>query len=344
MAMTKAIEKITFKELTGRQRVAILLMAVDVDAAAGIFRLFDTREVEQISVEISNMKGVADDVVQQVVEEYFQMMTAQGYIMEGGIEYATTILQKTFGIEKAKDIIEKVRMLTAIRGFDILKKADPQQLASFLTKEHPQTVSLILSHLPPDQAAEILTEFSEELRYDVLMRIATLGKVSPQVVSEIEQVVDQIGESVLTQNLAKTGGAHLVASILNKSTTALAKTLLETIEEKDANLGMEIKRLMFLFEDIVLIDDKGIQRLLRDIDKRDLSLALKASDEKIRTKIFKNMSERASSVIKEELEFMPPVKLKEVEAAQMRIVEVIKRLEEREEIVITGRGKDAMYV
>ncbi|GAB1429807.1 flagellar motor switch protein FliG [Ignavibacteria bacterium] len=340
----KDIEKIDFKALTGRQRVAILLMTVDMDVATHIFRMFDTREVEQISVEITNLKGVPDRIVQQVVEEYFQMMTAQGYIMEGGLEYATMILQKTFGMEKAKEIIEKVRMLTAIRGFDILKKADPQQLASFLSKEHPQTVSLILSHLPADQSAEILNEFSDELRSDVLMRIATLGKVSPQVVNEIEQVVDQIGESVLAQNLAKTGGAHLVASILNKTTTATAKTLLESIEEKDPNMGMEIKRLMFLFEDIVLIDDKGIQRLLRDIDKRDLALSLKVSDEKIREKIFKNMSERASAVIKEELEFMPPVKLKDVEAAQMRIVEVVKRLEEREEIVIAGRGKDAMFV
>lgn len=340
----KPIDKIEFKDLSGRQKVAILVMTVDVEVAANIFRLFDAREVELISVEITNMKGVSDRIVQKVVEEYFQMMTAQGYIMEGGIEYATTILQRTFGMDRAKEIIEKVRMLTAIRGFDILKKADPQQLASFLSKEHPQTVSLILSHLPPDQSAEILNEFSDELRSEVLMRIATLGKVSPQVVTEIEQVVDQIGEAVLSKNLAKTGGAHLVASILNKSTTAMAKALLESIEEKDENLGMEIKRLMFLFEDIVLIDDKGIQRLLRDIDKRDLALSLKVSDEKIRTKIFKNMSERASAVIKEELEFMPPVKLKDVEAAQMRIVEVIKRLEEREEIVIAGRGKDAMFV
>lgn len=340
----KMLDQIDFKELNGRQKTAILLMTVDVEIASNIFKHFDAREVELISVEIANLRGVPDRIVQQTVEEFFQMMTAQGYIMEGGIEYATTILQRTFGLEKAREIIEKIRMLTAVRGFDILKKADPQQLASFLSKEHPQTVSLILSHLPPDQSAEILNEFSDDLRSDVLVRIATLGKVSPQVVTEIEQVVDQIGESVLAQNLAKTGGAHLVAGILNKTTTAVAKMLLESIEEKDPNLGMEIKRLMFLFEDIVLIDDKGIQRLLRDIDKRDLALSLKVSDEKIRTKIFKNMSERASAVIKEELEFMPPVKLKDVEAAQMRIVEVVKRLEEREEIVIAGRGKDAMFV
>lgn len=338
------LDHIDFKELNGRQKTAILLMTVDVEIASSIFKHFDAREVEMISVEIANLRGVPDRIVQQTVEEFFQMMTAQGYIMEGGIEYATTILQRTFGLEKAREIIEKIRMLTAVRGFDILKKADPQQLASFLSKEHPQTVSLILSHLPPDQSAEILNEFADDLRSDVLVRIATLGKVSPQVVTEIEQVVDQIGESVLAQNLAKTGGAHLVAGILNKTTTAVAKMLLESIEEKDPNLGMEIKRLMFLFEDIVLIDDKGIQRLLRDIDKRDLALSLKVSDEKIRTKIFKNMSERASAVIKEELEFMPPVKLKDVEAAQMRIVEVVKRLEEREEIVIAGRGKDAMFV
>jgi flagellar motor switch protein FliG len=176
------------------------------------------------------------------------------------------------------------------------------------------------------------------------MRIAKLGKVSPALLSQIENVVDQIAESTLSQNLASAGGAQLVASILNKSNNASAKSMLESIEEKDFGLSTEIKRLMFLFEDIVTIDDRGIQRILRDVDKRDLSLALKVCDEKIRDKIFNNMSERAAEVVKEELEFMGPVKLKEVEGAQMRIVDVIKTLEESEEIVVGGRGKEDVFV
>ncbi len=234
--------------------------------------------------------------------------------------------------------------MTTIRGFDILRKADPQQLASFLSKEHPQTIALILSHLTPDQSSDLLSEFTDELRADTLVRIATLGKVSPSIIAEVEAVVDQIGDAVLSQNLAATGGAQLVAAILNKTNNATAKSLLESIEERNPGLSGEIKRLMFLFEDIIMIDDKGIQRILREVDKRDLAMALKVADEKIQTKIFKNMSERAAEVIREELEFMGPVKLKDVEAAQVRIVDVIKVLEERDEIVISGRGSEDVFV
>jgi flagellar motor switch protein FliG len=203
---------------------------------------------------------------------------------------------------------------------------------------------LILSHLPPDQSADVLAEFKDDVRTETIMRIATIGKVSPQLVSEIEHVVDQIAEQTLSQNLAQAGGSQLVANILNKSNNAMAKSMLENIEDKRPDMALEIKRLMFLFEDIILIEDKGIQRILRDVDKKDLAMSLKVSDEKIKTKIFKNMSERAASVVKEELEYMGPVKLKEVEAAQMRIVDLVKELEQNEEISIGGRGKEDVFV
>lgn len=331
-------------ELSGKQKAAVLLMSMDVDVAAKVFQELDMKEVEQIAVEITNLRDLPPNVVEDVIEEFYQLMTASSYMVEGGIEYAQVLLEKSYGIEAAREIIEKIRVLTTVRGFNILKKADPQQLASFLSKEHPQTIALILSHLPPDQSAEVLNEFKEQLRAETIMRIASLGKVSPALVSEVEHVVDQIAESTISQNLAQAGGAQLVANILNKSNNASAKSMLENIEEKDYNLATEIKRLMFLFEDIVLIDDKGIQRILRDVDKKDLALALKVSEEKIRDKIFKNMSERAADVVKEELEYMGPVKLKEVESAQMRIVDVIKELEEQDEIAVGGRGKEDIFV
>lgn len=332
------------KQLSGKQKAAVLLMSLDVDVASKVFKELDMKEVEQIAVEITNLKDVPSNVVEDVIEEFYQLMTAQNYMIEGGIEFAQVLLEKTYGLDQARDIIEKIRVLTTVRGFSILKKADPQQLASFLSKEHPQTIALILSHLPPDQSAEVLQEFKDELRSDTVLRIAKLGKVSPALLSQIESVVDQIAESTISQNLASAGGAQLVASILNKSNNAVAKAMLENIEEKDFGLATEIKRLMFLFEDIIGIDDRGVQRILRDVDKRDLSLALKITDDKIKDKIFSNMSERAAEVVKEELEFMGPVKLKEVEAAQMRIVDVIKQLEEAEEIVIGGRGKEDVFV
>lgn len=331
-------------ELTGKQKAAVLLMSMDVDIAAKVFQELEMREVEQIAVEITNLQDISPTIVEDVIEEFYQLMTASSYMIEGGIDYAQVLLEKSYGIERAREIIEKIRVLTTVRGFNILKKADPQQLANFLSKEHPQTIALILSHLPPDQSAEVLGEFKDELRAETIMRIATLGKVSPALVSEIEHVVDKIGEATLSQNLAQAGGSQLVASILNKSNNANAKAMLENIEEKNFDMAVEIKRLMFLFEDIVLIDDKGIQRILRDVDKKDLALALKVSDEKIKNKIFKNMSERAASVVKEELDFMGPVKLKEVESAQMRIVDVIKELEDQDEIAIGGRGNEDVFV
>jgi len=337
-------KRIRASDLNGKQKAAILLMSMDVDVASKVFKDLDMKEVEQIAVEITNLKDLPPSIVEDVIEEFYQLMTASTYLVEGGLDYAQVLLEKSYGLDKAREIIEKIRVLTTVRGFSILKKSDPQQLASFLSKEHPQTIALILSHLTPDQSAEVLNEFKEDLRGETIMRMATIGKVSPQLVSEIEHVVDQIAEATLSQNLAQAGGAQLVANILNKSNNAVAKAMLESIEEKDYNMAIEIKRMMFLFEDIVLIDDKGIQRILRDVDKRDLALSLKVSEEKIRSKIFKNMSERAAAVVKEELEFMGPVKLKEVESAQMRIVDIIKKLEEQDEIAIGGRGKEDIFV
>lgn len=332
------------EQLTGKQKAAVLLMSLDVDVAAKVFQELEMKEVENIAVEITNLKDLPQIVVEDVIDEFYQLMTAQTYMIEGGLDYAQVILEKSYGPERAREIVEKIRVLTTVRGFNVLKKSDPQQLASFLSKEHPQTIALILSHLPSDQSAEVLSEFNEQLRADTIMRIAKLGKVSPALVSQVEHVVDQVAEQTLSQNLAAAGGAQLVANILNKSNNASAKSMIENIEEKDFGLAVEIKRLMFLFEDIVLIDDKGVQRILREIDKRDLALSLKIADEKVKQKIFKNMSERAAAVVKEELEYMGPVKLKEVETSQMRIVDVIKRLEEQEEIVIGGQGKEDIFV
>ena len=335
---------ITLETITGKQKAAILLMSMDMDTSAKVFKELDIKEVEQIAIEITNLKDLPPNIVENVIEDFYQLMTAQSYVVEGGLDYAQVLLEKTYGLDRSREIIDKIKVLTTVRGFNILKKSDPQQLANFLSKEHPQTIALILSHLPPDQSAAVIAEFPSQLSHDTVIRIAKLGKVSPQLLNQIEQVVDQIAESTISQNMASAGGSQLVANILNKSNNAQAKAMLEAIEEKDYQISTEIKRLMFLFEDIVTIDDRGIQRILREVDKRDLALSLKIADDKIKQKIFKNMSERAASVVKEELEFMGPVKLKEVEAAQMRIVDIVKNLEEQEEIAIGGRGREDVFV
>ena len=334
----------SFEQLTPRQKAALLLMALDVDTFAKVFQGLRQQDIEQVSVEIAGLEAVPKDVTAKVIEEFYNLLVSRDYMLNGGVEYARLLLERTFGPEKSRELIEKVKMLSTVRGFDILKKADPQQLASFLSKEHPQTIALLLSHLPTNQSAEVLEQFPDDLRTDVIIRIATLGKVSPAIVQQIEQVVDQIAEQTLSQNLATAGGAKIVASILNLSPPAIAKTIMEQIEQTNAQLAQDIKRMMFLFEDLLMIDDRGIQRILREVDRRDLVLALRGADERLRAKIFKNMSERAAKVVKEELELMGPVKLKDIEAAQQRIVEVVKRLEEQEEITISGRGRDEVFI
>ncbi|KXB97756.1 MAG: flagellar motor switch protein FliG [Chlorobi bacterium NICIL-2] len=336
--------QLSYEQLSPRQKAALLLLALDVETAAKVFQGLRQQDIEQVSVEIAALDAVPKEITAKVIEEFYNVLVSREYMLTGGVEYARLLLERTFGPEKSRELLEKVKMLSTVRGFDILKKADPQQLASFLSKEHPQTIALLLSHLPTNQSAEVLERFPDDLRTDVIIRIATLGKVSPTIVQQIEQVVDQIAEQTLSQNLATAGGAQIVASILNLSPPAIAKTIMEQIEQTNPQLAQDIKRMMFLFEDILLIDDRGIQRILRDVDRRDLILALRGADERLRAKIFKNMSERAAKVVKEELELMGPVKLKDVEAAQQRIVEIVKRLEEQEGITISGRGRDEVYI
>jgi len=330
--------QMTFDQLNGRQKAAVLMIALDVESAAHIFKHLDQSEIEKLTIEITNMQGVHSTVINKVMEEFQQLSVAQEYIVKGGLEYAHSVLEKALGSMRAGEIIEKVKELTTVRGFSVLKKAEPKQLANFLQKEHPQTISLILSHLASDLAADVLDVFPEDLRADVAYRITTLGRVAPSLVGEIENVVDEVAEEVINENSTSTGGARAMAAILNKVGVVQAKFLMNSIEQRDSQVASEVKRLMFMFEDIVFIDDRSVQRILREVDKKDLTLALKIADEKLKQKIFANMSERASEMVKEELQFMGPVRLRDVEAAQTRIIEVIRQLEENEEIVIGGRG------
>jgi flagellar motor switch protein FliG len=324
--------------LTPRQKAALLMLSLDVESATRVLRQLSQEEIENLTIEISNVKGVSSTLIDKVVDEFHTMIQAQEYVVQGGLDYAQRLLEGSVGFTKATDILEKVKAITHVKGFGILKKADAQQLASFLQKEHPQTIALILSNLSADQTAQVLTEFPDDLRNNVAHRMATLGKVSPSLLSEVEDVVEEIAKSEISQSMSLMGGAKSVASVLNKCNNATAKLILEHIEMQDPQLAGEIKRLMFLFEDLLFIDDRGIQRILREVDKKELALSLKVVDEKLKEKVFKNMSERAQELLKEELQYMGPVRLKEVEEAQTRVVEVVKQLEEQGEIVVAGRG------
>jgi len=326
------------KKMTNKQKAALLLLSLDVETATRVMKYLSQDEIESLTIEITNIKGISSEKVDPVVDEYHQLVRAQEYMIQGGIDYAQRLLEQSLGFTKATDVIEKVKLLTQVKGFAMLKKADSEQLANFLQKEHPQTIAFILSNLSADQTATVLAEFNKELRNDVSFRMATLGKVSPTLMAQMEGVLNNVAESEISQNMSVMGGAKLLASILNRCNTATAKMILEHIDQKESQLAGEIKRLMFLFDDLVYIEDRGIQRILREVDKNDLALSLKVADEKLKDKIFNNMSERAKELLKEELSYLGPVRLKEVEAAQTRVVEIVKQLEDQGEIVVAGRG------
>ncbi|MEW6653765.1 MAG: flagellar motor switch protein FliG [Bacteroidota bacterium] len=333
------------EEVTGLQKAAMLMVALNVEAASSVLKHLDPSDVELITAEISKVKNVSSKTVDTVIFDFYNMVTAREYVLEGGLDYAQAVLEKTYGPTKACEIIDKIKRLTTLKGFDVLKKAEPSQLVNFLNKEHPQTMALILSQLAPDQTANALKELPEELRVDVAFRIATLGKIAPQTLKQIEHVVDEIAGASMSQSVGKLGGAKCLAAILNRANVGMAKDILTKLEDLDAETSYEVKRLMFIFDEIVNINDKDIQKILREIDRKDLALSLKTADEKLRDKIFKNMSERAADLLKEELQYMGMVKLKEVETSQAKIIDVIKALEEQGEISLNLRGgPEEVYV
>jgi flagellar motor switch protein FliG len=333
------------EEVTGLQKAAMLMVALNVEAASSVLKHLDPADVEMITAEISKVKNVSSKTVDTVIFDFYNMVTAREYVLEGGLDYAQAVLEKTYGPNKASEIIDKIKRLTTLKGFDVLKKAEPAQLVNFLNKEHPQTMALILSQLAPDQTANALKEIPEELRVDVAFRIATLGKIAPQTLKQIEHVVDEIAGASMSQSVGKLGGAKCLAAILNRANVGMAKEILTKLEDMDAETSYEVKRLMFIFDEIVNINDKDIQKILREVDRKDLALSLKTAEDKLRDKIFKNMSERAADLLKEELQYMGMVKLKEVEGAQARIIDVIKALEEQGEISLNLRGgPEEVYV
>ncbi|NMB82702.1 MAG: flagellar motor switch protein FliG, partial [Ignavibacteria bacterium] len=290
-------------------------------------------------------KNIPSKTVDIVIDEFYSMVTAREYVLEGGIDFAQNLLEKTFGIPKAHEIIDKVKRLTTLKGFDVLKRAEPAQLINFLNKEHPQTMALILSQLQPEQTANALKELPEDLRLDVAHRIATLGKIAPQTLKQIEHVVDDIAGLSMSQSVGKLGGPKCLAGILNRLNVSITKDILIKLEERDPDTSYQVKRLMFIFDEIINISDKDIQKILREVDRKDLALSLKIADERLKEKIFKNMSERAADLLKEELQYMGMVKLKEVEDAQARIIDIIKALEEAGQISLNLRGgPEEVYV
>ncbi len=325
------------------QKVALILVAFGVEKASAILKNLKDKEVEKISIEIAKMQNIPAEMLSSVIEEFYDMMMANKFIVQGGIDYARQMLEAAWGKKKAEEVIKRVEAATEVSAFYLLQTVDDKQLLNFLQNEHPQTAALILSNLKPKQAASILSELPEEYQYEIAYRIATMEKTSPDLVEDIESVLrEQLG-SVFGGNLSKTGGVETVAEILNSVSRTSEKNILTHLRERDTELVEEITDLMFLFEDIIHLPPTAVQRILKEVDSKTLALALKATSSELKEVIYQNMSERAAKMLKEELEYLGPVRIKDVEKAQKEILELARRLEEQGEIMLV-RGEEEQLI
>ncbi len=332
------------REYEGLTKAAVFLLAVGPEAAGAILKHMDRETVEDLTREIASLGPVPIDKREAIVEEFYNVALAKQYASEGGLSYAKAVLEKALPKDEASRVMEQIEHQVYQQPFSFLQKAESENLLTFMQDEHPQTIALILAHLPSSKGSEILAGLSPAKQIEVVTRVANMEQTNPEVIREVEKGLEQRLSGIVSQQFQKVGGVEAVAEMLNLADRATEKGILETLEADDPDLVEQIRRLMFVFEDILLVNDKGIQALLKEIDNDELALALKTASPEMKEKIFANMSERAAQLIKEDMEYMGPVRLSDVEAAQQRIVDVVRRLEDAGEIIISGRGGEADIV
>ena len=331
-------------DLPGVRKAAVLLISLEQDKAAEILRRLPPEAVEEVSREIASLGEVPNTARRDVFNEFYTLALANSYVSDGGLEYAKTLLRKSLSEEDAKRVIHQVTQQVQTTPFSFLQKAESENLLTFIQDEHPQTIALILAHLPPQKASEILVGLPSQKQIEVVKRVANMEQTNPEVIKEVERGLEHRLSDIVSQTFEKAGGVDTVAEILNLADRSTEKGIMEGLEAEDPDLVEQIRRLMFVFEDILLVNDKGIQAVLKEIDNEELSLALKTASEELKQKIFKNMSERAAQLIQEDMQYMGPVRVSDVEAAQQKIVDVVRRLEDAGEIIIAGRGGEKEMV
>ncbi len=336
--------KSSTSDLDGLQKAAILLITLGPEKAATIFKHLKEDEIEQLTLEIANTRSVSPSQKEEVLNEFYEVCLAQQYIAEGGIGYATELLQKALGADKAKAVLGKLTASLQVRPFEFIRKTEASQILNFIQDEHPQTIALILSYLSPQQAAGIISALSPDKQTDVAKRIATMDRTSPDVIKEVEGVLEQKLASLVSQDYTIVGGVDSVVEVLNTVDRGTEKHIMENLEIEEPELADEIRKKMFVFEDILMLDDRSIQRVLREVENNELAIALKNANDEVQEVIFNNMSSRLSDMIKEDMEYMGPVRVKDVEEAQQKIVNVIRKLEDSGEIVISRGGGDEIIV
>ncbi|MCH5268014.1 MAG: flagellar motor switch protein FliG [Lachnospiraceae bacterium] len=331
-------------DLSGIQKAAILLITLGPDKSSNVFKHLKEDEIEQLTLEISNTRSVSPAMKDEVLSEFYDVCLAQQYIAEGGVGYAKDLLEKALGAERAKDVIGKLTASLQVRPFEFVRKTDASQLLNFIQDEHPQTIALILSYLSSGQASIIISGLPPEKQTDVAKRIAVMDRTSPDVIKEVEKVLEQKLSSLVNQDYTVVGGVDAIVEILNTVDRGTEKHIMESLEIEDPELADEIRKKMFVFEDILSLDDRSVQRVLREVDNNELAVALKGANEEVQNLIFSNLSKRLASMIKEDMEFMGPVRMKDVEEAQQKIVNIIRKLEDSAEIIISRGGGDEIVV
>jgi flagellar motor switch protein FliG len=326
--------------LSGVRKAAILMVLLGDEASANLFRYLEEEEIQQISQEISTLGRIDPETADSVLDDYYRMMLARTYLVQGGADYARKLLMKAFGPESGKKLVDRVTtaIQSTLAGFDSLQKADPAQLSKFLQSEHPQTIALVLAHLHTNQAAALLSSLPAELRADVVMRMASLDQISPEIIAKISSILSQRLQSLGSVSRESYGGIRAVAELINRLDTKASVTILEKIENDNPNLALNIRNLMFVFDDVLLIDDAGMREIIQRVDKKTLTVALKGTSEELKSRFFKHMSHRAVEMLKEDMEALGPVRVKDVETAQQEIVVILRKLDQDGVISLKGGG------
>ena len=330
--------------LSGVQKAAILLIVLGPERSAEIFKHLKEEEIEELTLEIANTRSVSPTVKDSVINEFYEVCLAQQYIAEGGINYAKELLEKAYGEEKALDVIGRLTASLQVKPFEFVRKTDASQLLNFIVDEHPQTIALVLSYLTTQQSAMIIAALPPDRQADVARRIAVMDRTSPDVIKEVEKVLETKLASLVNQDYTIIGGVDAVVDILNTVDRGTEKHIMETLEIEEPELADEIRKKMFVFEDILLLDSRAIQRVLREVDNNDLAMALKGANEQVQNACLSNLSSRLATMIKDDMEIMGPVRMKDVEEAQQKIVNIIRKLEDSAEIVISRGGGDEIVV
>ncbi len=338
------LDDITFSKMTNSQKVATLLIALGPSTATEVLRNIPDEElIEQITVDIASLNKIPKEILDEVLEEFYSYFQASNLVSRGGMEYARKILEEAYGDERAKTVLDKLAT-TRNNPFQFFNEADPAQLASSLQSENPQLIALVLAYLKPDKAAAIISNLPERIQAVVSVKIAEMDRTNPEILQEVEKIIETKFSSVVVQDFSKAGGIEVLADILNRTDRSSEKRIMEALETQDIEMAEKIRELMFVFEDIIKLDDRSVQRILREVETKDIALALKGTNEDVKEKIFRNMSERASSMLQDDMEYMGPVRAREVQEAQTTIVAIIRALEATGEIVVAREGAEDDFI